>query len=294
MDNCIFCKIIAGEAPCHKIYEDDFCIAFLDISQDIYGHTLIVPKHHYKNVMTCPENTLSKVISVCKMIGNHYVEDCDFDGFNILNASGTAAGQTVNHLHFHLIPRKKKDGLNGFPVFPGCDAKLEDVCKALKIKPKRTPAKISKIARDGQTVVVYTDGACSGNPGPGGWSCILTYNNAEKILSGGEKETTNNRMELLAVINGIEAVKEGAKIEVFSDSAYVVNAFLQDWIGKWIKQDWRNSEGKPVANVELWKRLLADIEGRDVKFNKVKGHSTDVYNNRCDELARAEILKFSE
>ncbi len=288
MKNCIFCKIIKGEVDCYKIYEDDFCIAFLDISKDVYGHTLVVPKKHVENVATCDNGVLAKLIQACKIVGNHYVEDCGFDGYNILNACGEAAGQSVFHLHFHVIPRKSDDGENAFPKFSGCKSSLEDVCKKLKFKEK----KVKSLGK--QTVALYTDGACSGNPGPGGWACIMSYGGVEKILSGGEKETTNNRMELLAVINGIENIKEGTKIQVYSDSAYVVNAFLQDWIGKWLKQHWRNSDGKPVANMELWKRLLKAIEGRNVTFNKVKGHSDDINNNRCDELARAEIAKFAE
>ena len=102
-------------------------------------------------------------------------------------------------------------------------------------------------------IVLYTDGACSGNPGIGGWAAILNYNGIEKILSGGENQTTNNRMELMAVIKGLEAIKENCKVDIYSDSAYVVNAFLQDWIGNWVKNDWKKNKGQ-VLNVDLWKK----------------------------------------
>ena len=135
-------------------------------------------------------------------------------------------------------------------------------------------------------VTLYTDGACSGNPGPGGWGAILIYGSYRKELSGGEPVTTNNKMELTAVIEGLKALNEPCEVDVYSDSAYVVNAFLQDWISGWIRRGWKN-----VKNIELWNELIALTEKHKVHFNKVKGHADDELNNRCDELARSEVKK---
>ncbi len=142
-------------------------------------------------------------------------------------------------------------------------------------------------------IVLYTDGACSGNPGIGGWGAILMYNQREKELSGGEEMTTNNRMELMAVIKGLEAIKESCKVEIYSDSAYVVNAFLQDWITKWVNNGWRTTKGG-VMNKDLWERLLQLLDLHQVSWHKVKGHADNVYNNRCDALARGEIEKLKK
>lgn len=133
-------------------------------------------------------------------------------------------------------------------------------------------------------VKIYTDGACSYNPGPGGWAAILFYKNHRKEISGGEKETTNNRMELKAVIEGLKALKEPCQVKVYSDSAYVVNCFHQKWYEKWEKNGFKK-------NPDLWKELLVLVRKHHVEFVKVKGHSDDVWNNRCDELARAAIPK---
>jgi len=143
-------------------------------------------------------------------------------------------------------------------------------------------------------VVLYTDGACSYNPGPGGWSAILIYKKNQKELSGGEQNTTNNRMELLAIIKGLKSLKEPCIVDVFSDSAYVVNAFEKEWIENWIKNSWQTSNKKDVANLELWQQLLELTKIHKVKFHKVKGHSQDKLNNRCDELARSEVEKFKQ
>lgn len=139
-------------------------------------------------------------------------------------------------------------------------------------------------------IVLYTDGACSGNPGLGGWGAILIYNGKEKVLSGGEIETTNNRMELTAVIKGLQALKEICEVEVYSDSAYVVNAFLQGWINNWTKNGWKSSKGK-VLNIDLWTELLEQVNKHSVSWHKVKGHADNENNNRCDSLARGEIEK---
>ena len=142
-------------------------------------------------------------------------------------------------------------------------------------------------------VTIYTDGACSGNPGPGGWAAILMAGGAKKELSGGERDTTNNRMELMAVIEGLSALKRPCKVDIFSDSAYVVNAFSQNWIEKWTRNGWKNSAKAEVANSDLWKRLLELTSMHQVTFHKVKGHADNEYNNRCDELAVAEWKKLS-
>ena len=141
-------------------------------------------------------------------------------------------------------------------------------------------------------VTIYTDGACSGNPGPGGWAAILIAGNYKKELSGGEALTTNNRMELSGVINGLRALTRPCKVTIYSDSAYVVNAFNQNWIGKWMTNGWKNSAKAEVANADLWKELAVLTATHQVTFSKVKGHADDELNNRCDELAVAESRKF--
>ncbi len=140
---------------------------------------------------------------------------------------------------------------------------------------------------------LYTDGACSGNPGIGGWGAILIYNGIEKIISGGDNNTTNNRMELTAVIKGLQALKERCQVDIYSDSAYVVNAFLQGWIDSWVVNNWKSSKGQ-VQNIDLWQQLLDLLKKHDVKWHKVKGHADNVNNNRCDKLARGEIDKIKK
>lgn len=143
-------------------------------------------------------------------------------------------------------------------------------------------------------VVLYTDGACSGNPGPGGWGCILSAAGKAKEMSGGEELTTNNRMELMAVIKGLEALNRPCEVDVYSDSAYVINAFKQDWISGWIKNGWKNSAKAPVANVDLWMKLIDLTKTHKVNFHKVKGHADDPMNNRCDRLAVEASSKFGK
>ena len=144
------------------------------------------------------------------------------------------------------------------------------------------------------TVKIYTDGACSGNPGFGGWACILMTDTKELKLSGGEEDTTNNRMELTAVIKGLLALKKCANIEIYTDSAYVVNAFEQGWIYSWNKNGWTTSSGDKVKNDDLWKTLLQLCEKYNPKFIKVKGHSTNEFNNECDRLAVLEWKKLKQ
>ena len=142
-------------------------------------------------------------------------------------------------------------------------------------------------------ITIYTDGACSGNPGPGGWGAILILDQYKKKLSGAEKGTTNNRMELTAAIMALSALKKPCHVELFSDSAYLVNAFNNDWIKNWQKNGWRNSQKKPVENKDLWEKLVMLTANHEVAFVKVKGHADNEWNNRCDELAVAarETLK---
>ena len=142
-----------------------------------------------------------------------------------------------------------------------------------------------------EEVIIYTDGACSGNPGPGGWGSILMYKNNKKEISGGKAETTNNIMELTAVIEGLKLLKFPCKVKLYSDSAYVVNAFNQKWIYGWLKNGWKNASKEPVKNKELWQQLYDLTKIHEVEFIKVKGHSDNEYNNRCDELARDAIQK---
>ena len=138
-------------------------------------------------------------------------------------------------------------------------------------------------------IEIYTDGACSGNPGPGGWGSILMMGENRKEISGGKKDTTNNVMELTAVIEALKLLKRPCKVDLYSDSAYVVNAFLQNWILGWIKNGWKNSSKEEVKNKELWQELFSLTKIHDVTFHKVKGHADNEYNNRCDELARNAI-----
>ena len=136
-----------------------------------------------------------------------------------------------------------------------------------------------------KTVTLYTDGACSGNPGPGGWGCILEYNGHEKELSGGEKDTTNNRMELTAVIRGLSALKEPCVVELYSDSKYVIDALQKGWVYGWKKRGWVKSDKKPALNADLWEQLLTLIARHEMHYHWVKGHAENPKNNRCDELA---------
>ena len=141
-------------------------------------------------------------------------------------------------------------------------------------------------------VTIYTDGACSGNPGPGGYGAILMYNGIEKEMSGGEKNTTNNKIELMAAIVSLECLKEPCDVTLYSDSAYLVNAYNQKWIEGWKKNGWKNSNRQDVKNRDLWERLEKLTSIHNVTFIKVKGHSDNEYNNRCDKLAVAETKKF--
>ena len=141
-------------------------------------------------------------------------------------------------------------------------------------------------------VTIYTDGACSGNPGPGGWGAILEWNGREKELSGGEKETTNNRMELSGVIFALKALKEPCSVDIFTDSKYVFDAVDKRWVYGWRANGWRKADKKPALNIDLWETLLPLLERHEVRWHWVKGHAENEKNNRCDQLAVAQSKKF--
>ena len=142
-----------------------------------------------------------------------------------------------------------------------------------------------------KTVTIYTDGACSGNPGPGGWGAILEYNGTEKELSGGEKQTTNNRMELCGVISALSALREPCEVDLYTDSKYIVDGINQGWATKWRENGWMRNKKEKALNPDLWEKLLNLIEIHSVTFIWVKGHAANPKNNRCDELAVAESKK---
>ena len=143
-----------------------------------------------------------------------------------------------------------------------------------------------------KTVTIYTDGACSGNPGPGGWGAILRYKETEKELSGGAADTTNNRMELTAVIEALALLKESCVVELYSDSKYVIDGLSKGWAKGWQKRGWIKSDKKPALNPDLWERLLALTDRHEMHYHWVKGHAENEKNNRCDQMAVAESRKF--
>ena len=166
--------------------------------------------------------------------------------------------------------------------------RFQNVCDAIALTAKfHMSEEISM-----KTVNIYTDGACSGNPGPGGWGAILQYGSIEKELSGGEAQTTNNRMELTAVIEALRALKEPCRVELYSDSKYFIDAVDKGWVYGWKKKGWIKSDKKPALNVDLWEEILALLSTHDVHLHWVKGHAENEKNNRCDELAVAESKKF--
>lgn len=141
-------------------------------------------------------------------------------------------------------------------------------------------------------MVIYTDGACSGNPGVGGWGAILQYGEYRKEISGAEELTTNNRMEVQAVIEALSLLKFPCQVDLYSDSAYTVNAFNQGWVENWRRAEWKKADKKEVQNVDLWQKLCELTDIHEVTFHKVKGHADNEYNNRCDALATGAIKKF--
>ena len=140
-------------------------------------------------------------------------------------------------------------------------------------------------------IEIFTDGACSGNPGPGGWGAILRFNGAEKELSGSEKDTTNNRMELTAVIEALSALKESCEVFLTTDSKYVCDSITKGWVYSWQKNGWKKADKKPALNPDLWEELLSLAEKHQLNYHWVKGHAENPYNNRCDELAVSEWKK---
>ena len=138
-------------------------------------------------------------------------------------------------------------------------------------------------------VIIYTDGACSGNPGKGGWGAILMFGNVKKEISGAAEETTNNKMELTAPIEALKLLKRPCNVKIYSDSAYLVNAFLQGWIYNWKKNGFKTADKKDVKNKELWEKIYEFTQIHKIEWVKVKGHSDNEFNNRCDEMAVAAI-----
>ena len=143
-----------------------------------------------------------------------------------------------------------------------------------------------------KTITLYTDGACSGNPGPGGWGAILMFGEHKKELSGGEKNTTNNRMELTAVVTALSMLKESCEVDLTSDSKYVVDAIEKGWLESWQKRGWKKADGKPALNVDLWERLVPLLAKHKVRFLWIKGHDGHPYNERCDKAAVEESHKY--
>ncbi len=141
-------------------------------------------------------------------------------------------------------------------------------------------------------VILYTDGACSGNPGPGGWGAVLIWNKKEKVLSGGSSNTTNNRMEMQAVIEGLKALKKPCRVKIHSDSALIINAFTKGWIENWLKKGWKKSDKKPVENRDLWEQMLDAAIPHKIEWIKVKGHSDNELNNRVDKIAVEASKKY--
>jgi ribonuclease HI len=134
-------------------------------------------------------------------------------------------------------------------------------------------------------VLIYTDGACSGNPGPGGWAALLQWNDQEKIISGGSEKTTNNRMEMTAIIEALKALKWPCRVKIHSDSALIINTFNQNWINGWIRRGWKKANKDPVINQDLWEMMLAAMKPHEISWIKVKGHANNERNNRVDRLA---------
>ena len=143
-----------------------------------------------------------------------------------------------------------------------------------------------------KNVIIYTDGACAGNPGSGGWAAILKYGNIEKEIYGGNSETTNNRMELTAVIEALKTIKEPCNIQLYSDSKYVIDSLNRGWVKSWSKNGWKKTNKRPVLNADLWAELLEAAKNHCVYYNWIKGHSFNEYNNRCDEIAVRESKKY--
>ena len=166
--------------------------------------------------------------------------------------------------------------------------------KDINLTLKKELCDYEQMNNETKRIVIYTDGACSGNPGVGGWGAVLFYKGTKKEISGVESETTNNRMELTAAVKALEMLKDGNnyEIDLYSDSAYLINAFKEDWITKWQLNGFKNANKKEVANIDLWQQIIGFNNKYKINWIKVKGHADNEYNNRCDELATGEIAKF--
>lgn len=193
--------------------------------------------------------------------------------------------------HMSFYDKKQAEDWLKNPLYPSERSKL-------KKKGKSTMGRIS-ISESNfilnpnlRTVYMYTDGACKGNPGPGGWACILKYNGCEKVLSGGEPDTTNNRMEIKAVLQGLMALKEYVNLIITTDSKYVIDTIEKGWAKSWKRHMWKKSDGSDAANADLWDDMLCMLEPHNYKFEWVKGHNDHPENERCDRLAVAESNKF--
>lgn len=145
-----------------------------------------------------------------------------------------------------------------------------------------------------KNVIIYTDGACSGNPGVGAWAAVLIYKEVEREASGSNPDTTNNIMELTAAVEALKLLKESCNVELYSDSAYLINAFEKGWLYKWELNNWKTSSKEPVKNKELWEELLKLNKEHKIRWIKVKGHSDNEYNSRCDQMARDKIKEYNE
>ena len=143
-------------------------------------------------------------------------------------------------------------------------------------------------------VTIYTDGACSGNPGPGGWGCVLIFGPHRKELSGAERESTNQRMELMAALRALEQLREPCRVLLHSDSAYLINGFVKGWLDKWEKNGWINSQKKPVENQDIWRPLRKISLEHDIDWIKVKGHAGNIENERCDQLAKEALSRYNK
>lgn len=218
---------------------------------------------------------IAKTLAIQTVIGSaEMVKQSTLDIDTLINNVCSKGGTTIQ-----AVDSYKSDNLEGIIIkgMGKCKARADE----LGAEKPQTGTK--------DNIEIYTDGACSGNPGPGGWGVILMYKGHKKEISGAEQDTTNNRMELTAIIKGLEALKETCKVTLYSDSAYSLNPFLQGWISAWQLNGWKKADNKPVQNVDLWEKLIDLTNKHTVEFIWVKGHADNEFNNRCDELARQAI-----
>ena len=258
-----------------------------------YGMTLQEQADQLRRNLTEPERKLwfcflkeqQPKFTCQKVIGPYIVDFFCADLSLVIELDGESHTETVEHDRERELYLQER----GCRVLHFTNKQIIEqfgqVCEVIWhiIEQKEVPMK---------TVTIYTDGACSGNPGPGGWGAILSYNGQEKELSGGAPETTNNRMELTGVIEALSALKEPCTVELYSDSKYVIDALQKGWVWGWKKKGWIKSDKKPALNVDLWEQLLPLVQKHELHYHWVKGHATNEKNNRCDELAVAESRKY--